>query len=49
MHKDKKGQTALEYVVICVVLLGIAVSTMAQPLRDALNLVFSNVKTEISN
>jgi uncharacterized protein (UPF0333 family) len=48
MKMMQKGQTSLEFVVICIVLLAIGASTVGKPLKEALNSVFSNVKTEVN-
>ena len=46
---NQKGQTAIEYVVICVVLLAIVSAAVAQPLKDALTIAFQRVKDDVSN
>jgi Flp pilus assembly pilin Flp len=44
--KNQKGQTAVEYALIAIVLLAIVASAVAQPMKDAMKTAFNKVKTD---
>jgi Flp pilus assembly pilin Flp len=44
--KSQKGQTAVEYALIAIVLLAIVASAVAQPMKDAMKTAFNTVKTK---
>ncbi len=44
--KNQKGQTAVEYALIGIVLLAIVATAVAQPLKDAMRTAFNTVKSK---
>lgn len=46
--KNQKGQTAVEYALIAIVLLAIVTAAIAQPLKDALAGAFGKVKNDVN-
>lgn len=46
--KNQKGQTGIEYALICIVLLAIVTTAVAQPLKDALTVAFQRVKNDVA-
>lgn len=46
--RNHKGQTAIEYAVVAIVLLLIVAQAVAQPLKDTLSTVFNKVKTDVA-
>jgi Flp pilus assembly pilin Flp len=46
--KNQKGQTGIEYALICIVLLAIVTVAVAQPLKDALTIAFQRVKNDVA-
>ena len=48
MLRNQKGQTSLEYGIICIILLAIVTVAVAQPLRDALTIAFQRVRDDVA-
>lgn len=46
--KNQKGQTAVEYALIAIVLLAIVSAAVAQPMKDALTTAFGKVKNSVN-
>ena len=46
---NQKGQTAIEYALIAIVLLAIITAAVKTPLNSALNAAFSKVETSVNN
>lgn len=49
LMKSQKGQTAVEYALIAIVLLAIVASAVAQPMKDAMKTAFNRVKTNANS
>lgn len=46
--KEQKGQTAIEYALVAIVLLAIVVAAIAQPMKDTISGVHGQAKTKSS-
>lgn len=44
--KNQKGQSAIEYALVAIVLLAIVVTAIAQPMKDTINAVHGQAKTK---
>ena len=47
--KNFKGQTAIEYAVVAIILLVIVAGAVAQPLSDTLSTVFNRIKDDVTS